>query len=99
MDLADRASLSSQRATTSFGNEQRRLEADSGCFGSCDKIWVCYLGRNGRSSVDEPKGEGPIFGWELFRDSLCGAWESAALSKAKQEPRNPARDPRQSIRP
>jgi hypothetical protein len=30
--VVDGSGLSSQRATESFGNEQRRLKADSGCF-------------------------------------------------------------------
>ena len=32
--VADESGLSSQRATESFGNEQRRLKPDSGCFGA-----------------------------------------------------------------
>src|SRR5277367_5531974 len=33
LTAVDESRLSSQRATKSFGNEQRRLKADSGCFG------------------------------------------------------------------
>jgi hypothetical protein len=32
LNAVDESRLSSQRATKSFGNEQRRLKADSGCF-------------------------------------------------------------------
>ena len=33
LTVVDESGLSSQRATESFGNEQRRLKPDSGCFG------------------------------------------------------------------
>jgi hypothetical protein len=39
--VVDESGLSSQRATESFGNEQRRLKLDSGCFGGTDRITPC----------------------------------------------------------
>jgi hypothetical protein len=32
LTVVDESGLSSQRATESFGNEQRRMKPDSGCF-------------------------------------------------------------------
>jgi hypothetical protein len=82
LTVVDESGLSSQRATESFGNEQRRLKLDSGCFGDRPlsneplRSSIAWMALWCETSVPGRSGRSPPANRQVTEDPFVGTERS-----------------------